>query len=192
MNQFEAFLRKWRLNLEEDWLDFEWVEDSKKTALELDQFFFPGASEFLLPFGRHQSGSFLCYWLNPNIPKDTISYPVAWLDSEGSPIALLAKDWPQFISILPYGMLFLHDLLTAWVRHQGNPERFKHPIKIDQLLYQESALLIQNMDKAQTLYSDCQDQCGPLILEKPIDIIPTVNEMFPEFHKWVSKGLASW
>jgi hypothetical protein len=64
----------------------------------------------LIAFGQHGSGSLLALWRrDPNQPL--AQCPVIWLDSEGDPVEALAPDFAAFLTLLPYGLGQLYDLV---------------------------------------------------------------------------------
>jgi len=64
----------------------------------------------LIAFGQHGSGSLLAVWRrDPRTPLARC--PVIWLDSEGEPVEALAPDFAAFLTLLPYGLGQLYDLI---------------------------------------------------------------------------------
>jgi hypothetical protein len=64
----------------------------------------------LIVFGQHGSGSLVALWrAKPATPL--AQCPVIWLDSEGDPVEALAPDFATFLTLLPFGLGQLYDLL---------------------------------------------------------------------------------
>lgn len=64
----------------------------------------------LIAFGQHGSGSLVALWRrDPHAPL--AGCPVIWIDSEGDPIEALAPDFAAFLTLLPYGLGQLYDLV---------------------------------------------------------------------------------
>lgn len=64
----------------------------------------------LIVFGQHGSGSVVAFWRrDARTPLGRC--PVIWLDSEGEPVEALAPDFAAFLTLLPYGLGQLYDLI---------------------------------------------------------------------------------
>jgi len=61
--------------------------------------------------GETGDGSRIAVWLLA--PGASLTSPVAYFDSEGDPFAVFAKTLAEACSVLPYGIGFLHDVLTG-------------------------------------------------------------------------------
>lgn len=64
----------------------------------------------LIAFGQHGSGSLLALWRKDRATA-LAQCPVIWLDSEGDPVEALAPDFAAFLTLLPYGLGQLYDLV---------------------------------------------------------------------------------
>lgn len=57
--------------------------------------------------GHHGSGSLICLW-----EKTGTGDKIVWLDSEGSPNAVFANDFAEFLSLLPYDTKFIYKVIS--------------------------------------------------------------------------------
>lgn len=88
-------------------------------------------SDSLIPFGKHGSGSLLALW-RPDPHTPLARCPVAWFDSEGDPIDLIAPDFAAFLELLPYGLGQIYDLLRKAQRMRAPhlPGRKPDPFEV--------------------------------------------------------------
>lgn len=185
--KFLEYLKRLKVGNE---LPFE-IINSNYYFENLDNYFFPNASERLLPFGKEKSGSLLCFYRKNENPVGNENELIVWLDSEAFPIVLISKNLKELFSILPFGLGFIYDLSV--VVHKNlenlnsviNPSITKRELKIKEQL-QETIL-----EKNSYLFY-VRNKFNVEIADSPFEIIKEVNNNNLDFHKWVKKGLSSW
>lgn len=65
-------------------------------------------ADMLEPFGNNKAGCAVCYW---NKKKLAAQAPVVWLDSEGTPNVVFAKNLSNFLELLSYGTGLIYDII---------------------------------------------------------------------------------
>ncbi len=86
----------------------------------------------LIAFGQHGSGSLVALWRrDPGAPLARA--PVVWIDSEGDPIESFAPDFAAFLTLLPFGLGQIYDLVRKAQRLRDGdfPGREPEAIEID-------------------------------------------------------------
>lgn len=171
-----------------DILPFEMVEH-KDYEYTLNQYFFPEASMHLRVFGKDNSGSFVCFWNKTEFPAGSNDEPIIWLDSEATPMAVIAQNLKELISVVPYGLLFLREIMLAWVRNYQNPRVFDKPSRIKKFLDKEQLLIKELSDRNNQIFLFENN----LILHRsnsPVIEVELANDLNPEFHSWVKLQLS--
>ena len=96
----------------------------------------------LCVIGIHKSGSLIAIW-QLNNTLNILENPIVWIDSEGSPLCVIAINYLEFLSILPYGVGLFYDVISSWDWIKLNNERYNEFSEKFNLSYCES-LLTQN------------------------------------------------
>ena len=73
------------------------------------------------PIFTDKSGSIVGIWEREN------NEIIVWIDSEGSPCNVFAKNINHFLEIMPYGPGFIYDYLSAIENHKLSPNLIPHP-----------------------------------------------------------------
>lgn len=85
-------------------------------------------AQHLTIIGKHGSGSLIAFWhYKPEVNLEAL--PLVWLDSEGSPSAVFAANYLDFLALLPYGTGFIYDVLSSWTYFLEEPGSYKNPAK---------------------------------------------------------------
>lgn len=84
----------------------------------------------LVAFGQHGSGSLVALWRR-DLRAPLARSPVVWLDSEGDPIEALAPDFAAFLTLLPFGLGQLYDLIRKAQRLRDGDVRGAKPDMIE-------------------------------------------------------------
>lgn len=189
MNKYEQFLREWRRANDCSWFSFEWIDDPGPVQKELNEYFFSGAGDQIIPFGRHQSGSLLGYWLNGGQPEKEPAHPIAWIDSEANPIALMAQDMGLFLTALPYGIPLLYDICVAWDLHQRLPAKHPAPTRKKSLRDHMRTLKEQFPKEVQAYLAMVRHTFDDIPELNPVEIVEQANQFNPAFAAWFRKGL---
>ncbi len=135
----------------------------------------------LTPIAQHHSDSVLALWKAPGGDEQ----PVVWLDSEGS-AGVLANSLEQFLSISPYGVATLYDIMRCCSPDKTIAERkrliaLKFPAgEISVRLREQQEDFAGSVPYQQWLL----EVCGISIAPNPISIIEQANNNYPTFESW--------
>jgi hypothetical protein len=105
----------------------------------LEEFISNEKKNSLWVIGKHSSGSLIASWQNDGT-SNKLENPIVWIDSEGSPICVIADNYLQFLSILPYGIVLFYDIVSTWESIKSNKERFSEFSEKFNLSYCKSLL----------------------------------------------------
>ncbi|GAB3422924.1 hypothetical protein [Niabella aquatica] len=90
----------------------------------------------LVAFGKNKAGCLFCYWKETS--EDTEAAPIAWIDSEGSPNAIFARNLRQFFELLSYGTGAIYDIIKACERFTLSMDNNSDPAILFKDLYQQT------------------------------------------------------
>lgn len=88
--------------------------------------------DVLIPYftliGRSENGSLICLWqFKPDLDKQ--QQPIVYLDSENYFHSVIAANVLQFLTLLPYSMGGICQMLYSWKRYLQQPEEYDLPLK---------------------------------------------------------------
>lgn len=158
----------------------------------LDEYFFPKSSNHLLPFCKHNSGSYICFWNKNQKPVGNRIEKIVWLDSEGQPTVFLAKNLDAFFYIIPFGIEFLYEIMWAWNSFYENPQKKKLPSCISKLVDKEREILGLGFPEWHQNYFSKNQNHFDYRKFYPIHQIESINNDNADFHEWVKKGYSNW
>ncbi len=145
------------------------------------------ATQRLSAFSEHASGSLICFYSSEKSPLKTDA--IAWMDSEGSPFGVIAKDFSQFISLIPYGSGFLNSV-AAIIENSLNKEDLIAIVKT-RIKKEPNILLLE----AEERYPEIIDLKQWLkskdikISDNPIQEIIEANQKYKDLLPWILDNL---
>lgn len=120
------------------------------------------AGDAFTTVGESGSGSKFAVW-TPS-PTDKIdTSPVVYLDSEGTPQAVVARSMDELLTLLPYGTGYIHDVLAGSVRSKARVVASPAALK----------------------------KLGATPAKKPATVIAAAQKVAPDFDNWIASGGAA-
>lgn len=80
-----------------------------------------GKVAYFQVIGRHGTDSLIAFWRDDK-DVDWAHSPIVWLSSEGFPNSVFANSFADFLSLLPYGTVFIYDVLCNYYYHKDDPD----------------------------------------------------------------------
>lgn len=143
-------------------------------------------SKFFEVIGAHSSHSLICYWEYGKGGKIE-DQPIVWLDSEGWPNSVIARNLKEFISLLPYDTGTIYDIVSSWVNFKEDPESMRAPREAhteDDLKKLQSSAA----DRYEAHRNFCdliESQMHIKICDDPVGLIEKAMESYPDLSKWL-------
>jgi len=137
--------------------------------------------KILIPIAQHHSDSVLALWKAPGNDE----HPVVWLDSEGS-VGVLANSLEQFLSVSPYGVATLYDIMRCCSPDRSADDRKR----LLTLKFPADEISIRLKEQQQEFAGSVAYQqwlikvYGINIASNPVSIIEQANNSYPNFENW--------
>jgi hypothetical protein len=80
----------------------------------------PAPEDAFTAIGMNGAHSVIAQWDAPS--RSAGEWPIVWLDSEGTPTGVFANNFAEFLSILPYGMIYIKHIIYSIQREEGDPD----------------------------------------------------------------------
>lgn len=146
------------------------------------------SSQRLLSFGEHASGSLFCLYSDKS--EDLLEdAPVAWVDSGGSPCIVVAKNFTNFLAILPYGPGYIYSVAALIENNLGSNNL------LDKAINKMGTDFTKDIEKTKSRFFDFdilmqwyKDQ-EVKISENPILDMINAHMEFSDLTDWVASNL---
>lgn len=136
--------------------------------------------------GRHGTDSLICFWREDK-RVDLALAPVVWLSSEGFPNSVLADSFSEFLSILPYGIGFIYDVLSNYYFYKEDPDL--QPSPEEKFTSEEiSSYLAENEKRYQghaALVDWLLHEAKVEIAKDPLSVIKGAIASHPDLASWL-------
>ncbi len=180
LKQFHSFCTK----VGGEFSDFQIVEDGEKWLKRLVP---ATAVPFFQVIGRQKNGSLICFWQHQENLSLT-KQPVVWLDSEGSPQAVFAPDFPTFLTLLPYDTGGIYDMLAAWERFLDPDEEGASPKK--RFTKGKFNMYVEMSQKNYPKYDRFIEWLAEMniaVAKNPVNVIGKAVQESPKLKEWLTK-----
>lgn len=139
----------------------------------------------LIVIGFHTSHSVVAIWKIEE-SKSEFENPIVWVDSEGSPLSVIASSFKDFLSILPYGVEYVYDIISSYESIRLNPSRKdefskKYNLETNQLKLEEN---FSKNEKLKKFTSLLEQEFGTEIEPDPFSKVVQAINSFPNFEEW--------
>jgi hypothetical protein len=180
LQQFFEFCRK----VGNQFCDFEEVDNRQELLTSLLK---SEAESYFTVIGMQKSNSLICFWKY----QDNVSLkeqPIVWLDSEGSPNAVVASNFNDFLSLLPYDTGAIYDWIAAWERYWDSPSQQQNPIEsftTDRVeMYVEMSR--ENNHCREEFVNWLREEIDIQPAPQPVALIGKASERFPRLSQWLT------
>ncbi len=166
--------------------DFEWLAAGEAEFLpEL-----VGSAEKAAafePLGQNGAGCVIAFWRDPAQPES--ERPLVWLDSEGSPQAVVANSLAELLTLLPYDTVLLYNASVANEDHWRKPTRRKPPTEEFSTADVESLLIrSQQRNPSQRRYTRwLMKVAGLQVSADPMALIEQAYRSHTRLQDWISQ-----
>lgn len=140
-------------------------------------------SKLLIPLLEDGSNSFFAIWsIHPD--RELEQQPIVWIECEANPISVCAKNFDDFLSLLPYGGM-LHNLFSKvdFYLMEERPEN-----KYINLSAQELQQIISNCETEFPYMKEfnlkLKDELGIVPTENPFATFLDAFDSEPDFYHW--------
>jgi hypothetical protein len=181
LQYFSEFCKK----VENQFCDFEEIQDGQKILTSLLK---SEVTSYFTVIGMQKSSSLICFWKY----KDNISLqeqPIVWLDSEGSPNAVIASNFKDFLSLLPYDTGAIYDWIAAWERYLDNSTEQEIPTErftIDRI-NRYLAMSDESNPCHQEFVNWLRTEMHIELADRPVALIGNAIESFPRLSQWLNR-----
>lgn len=163
--------------------DFQVVEDGEKWLKRLVP---ATAVPSFQVIGRQKNGSLICFWQhqeNLSLAKQ----PVVWLDSEGSPQAVFAPDFPTFLSLLPYDTGAIYDMIAAWEAFLDPDDEVRSPK--ERFTTEEFKMYVEMSQKNYPQYDRFIEWLAEMeikVAKNPAQVVGKAIQKSPKLKEWLA------
>jgi hypothetical protein len=105
---------------------YEWDDFEPLAPDEFPEFYSsvgdgrPALEEAFVAIGMNGAHCVIAQWDAPS--RVVAEWPIVWVDSEGSPTGVFANAFSEFLTILPYGTVFIYNSLFKIQQMERKPE----------------------------------------------------------------------
>lgn len=177
------------------------IKSSQKQMCDLD--FLKAPEEWLKPllgekalkffriFFRNKAGDLIGEWDINGVFKKGETFPVVWLSSEGSPNTVVAKNFNEFLSVLPFGGDIITGLPVLIQQHRAKPKIVVSPEKKFTEQYIKKAFEYQAsmFNGHSDLVKFISETLGVQLNYSPVQTIRETVDTFPDLDLWIDKNL---
>ncbi|MBD1808385.1 hypothetical protein H6F98_23435 [Microcoleus sp. FACHB-SPT15] len=164
--------------------DFEDVENGNKLLTSLLK---SEAEPYFTVIGIQKSHSLMCFWKY----NDSVSLqeqPIVWLDSEGTPNAVFASNFRDFLSLLPYDTGAIYDWIASWERYLDNPSSQQTPIE---RFTNERIEMYIEMSREDNPFRDqfinwLREEINIEPATQPVALVGEAIQSFPRLSQWLT------
>lgn len=172
-------------NVENQFCDFEEVENGKELLISLLK---PEITSCFTVIGMQKSNSLICFWEY----KDNVflqEQPIVWLDSEGSPNAVIASNFKDFLSILPYDTGAIYDWTAAWEGYWDNS--IQQEIPTERFTVDRVNMYLAMSDESNPCHQEfvnwLRTEMHIELADQPVALIGEASKRFPRLSQWLTR-----
>ncbi len=141
----------------------------------------------LVPLFMQGAGCIVAAWKQAD-SEDLSQFPIVWIDSEGSPNAVFARNFEELLGMLHYYLGTLYDVISTAVRFAERPSLYDSPqeaFPVDQFAADAEEQWEEEEDEA-AFHVWLETELGIPADRAAVQHIAEAYDAIPKFQDWVA------
>ncbi|SEI51217.1 hypothetical protein SAMN05216327_102131 [Dyadobacter sp. SG02] len=166
-----------------DALDLQLIDDASDFPFDWG----PDVMKHLRLFAKTGTGSYIGFW-SPDgaVPKNPENLPLVWIDHEGVPMSVFARNTDDFLAFMHFDTGFIYEILIDYHFYKTDPAGYDDPAKKFTKKYLTKYLKEKDSSPDfKALGHWLSEKLGVSIPADPADMIGKAIDAHKDFNEWL-------
>lgn len=184
LNKFISFLNSSNDNLCD-------LENAKLLDEKIEILLNKNASTFFRAYFQNSADDLICLWDITASFNNYDTLPVVLLSSEGTPNIVIASNFDEFLSVLPYGIDFIVEIAEYFDEYNKYKDIFSPPDEMfsNDIIKKKIKQQSKKYSGQTSLINFISNDLGIPLTENPVTLIHNAFETFPNVQQWIDSNL---